>query len=526
MTLTPKLRYTALTIFLLINSIIVIYALAYPLNPNRIIETWLFTLLLLRFLPRLGQLLIGVSSVIILFYYPTAAHYGRPSLGIVSSLISTNMSEATEYLTIISWQTYLFGIILTLIPILTIYIYRRTPILKWRWYWSLPLILIIVLMVNHTASKENTISTFPLRIQPVEFIADLLYFQPKAYFEELATLKENLNKPDRWQIKTVQQPYKNYVLVIGESVRADYMHLYGFKYNNTPFLDKHSSLVMDHMWAAGPNTIVSLLHGLTLSHGSGISMATNIISLAKKAGMETSWLSNQGALGEYDTSISSIGHRADHVNFLKSTGYNFGDNPNDDQLLPLLQQTLAQPSQKNRLIVLHIMGSHANPCERLSHPPTHYVNNMNSNCYIDTIKQTDNFLKQIYNQLQETNQPFSLLYFGDHGLSHDKNTFEKNSLTLYSSILRHNDKFIQNYHVPLIVINSDQTDIRRNSAQRSGLFLIDGLAQWMGITSEQLPYSKDFFSQKDSKDIQVLDSNQQLQSVQVLQDDPLPDELK
>lgn len=175
---------------------------------------------------------------------------------------------------------------------------------------------------------------------------------------------------------------------------------------------------------------------------------------------------------------------------------------------------------------MHTMGSHPNPCNRLKESPQHYVENNNSNCYIDSIKQTDNLLQQIYSALQTTGQSFSIIYFSDHGLSHDKDTYEKNSIVRASSILRHNDRFIENYHVPFVVINSDQNSSQRISARRSGFELIDGIAQWLGIGSPQLPYGEQFFSDIDSKKLEVLNMSQKLQSLQQLEHDPLPKDLR
>ncbi|MCO6506173.1 MAG: sulfatase-like hydrolase/transferase [Snodgrassella sp.] len=527
MKMTLRKHYLLLVVLLLIYSIVLIYALAYPPNPNRIIETWLLTLLLQRFYPRLWRGLMWFSAITILLYHPTAALYGRPSFGIVASLLSTTASEASEYIGAISWRTYIATLVLASVPLLIVRLSRNIAAPCWGRYWGLLIVLILVVMTAQTARKGYTTGGFPLRVQPIEFLADA-YLQPQAYFAELAKIKADLAKPDNWHISSSHQNYRNYVLIIGESVRADYMHLYGFKYANTPFLDKHANIIMDKMLSAGPNTPISLLHGLTLSHGKPFSIQNNVITLAKKAGMDTAWLSNQGALGQYDTSISTIAYQANHVTFLKTTGYDFGERSFDYQLIAPLQKVLAQPldSSKSRLIVLHIMGSHPNPCDRLPQPPHPYVENNNSNCYIDSIRQTDSLLHQIYTALKSSDQSFSMMYFSDHGLSHDKNSYEKNSIVRSSSILRHNDHYYQNYHVPLVVINSGQTGQSRNTAQRSGLELLDGIAKWLGIQTPQLPYGEQFFSPTPSQDAQILDFNQHLQPANQLQSDPLPANLR
>lgn len=43
----------------------------------------------------------------------------------------------------------------------------------------------------------------------------------------------------------------------------------------------------------------------------------NIVTLARKAGYETWWISNQGSLGQHDTLISVIAANADKKHFLK-----------------------------------------------------------------------------------------------------------------------------------------------------------------------------------------------------------------
>ena len=172
--------------------------------------------------------------------------------------------------------------------------------------------------------------------------------------------------------------------------------------------------------------------------------------------------------------------------------------------------------------MLHLLGSHPNPCDRLTQPPLHYSSNANTNCYIDSIRATDTLLADIDTLLVKTGQPYSMLYFSDHGLSHDKNTYDKNTLSIEASVLRHNDRYRQNYHIPLAIINSDQQNQQRNPAQRSGEHLLSGLAQWLGIRSPQFAAEYDFFAPKADTDIRVLDFSARWRSASELADDPPP----
>lgn len=281
---------------------------------------------------------------------------------------------------------------------------------------------------------------------------------------------------------------------------------------------------MENMYSTGPYTQIALPFGLTLNNGQDIQIRDNILTLAQKANMDTIWLSNQGAINQFDSKISTLAYQANKVVFLKNNSNKSEKNTFDDQLLQPLTQILDnQSDQRNKLIVLHLMGSHWDFCARLRKPATKYVSNSNYNCYIDSIKATDTVLQQIYTALEKTKQPFSILYFADHGLSHDQQKKDKFNQQ-YS--LRHTDRYYQNYHIPLVIINSDQTSQIRNPAQRSGFELLGGLANWLGIFSQQLPNGDQFFTTKDSKEIKILDKYQQLKPLNSLQQDTIPVEIQ
>lgn len=70
-----------------------------------------------------------------------------------------------------------------------------------------------------------------------------------------------------------------------------------------------------------------------------------------------------GKLGEHDTRISVIASDAEHTVFLKKGS--FASRKTDDMLL--LQETEHALADKSspKVIFLHMMGSHPNPCDRL-----------------------------------------------------------------------------------------------------------------------------------------------------------------
>ena len=94
--------------------------------------------------------------------------------------------------------------------------------------------------------------------------------------------------------------------MIGESVRRDYMSLYGFPLENSKFLKNVKGTVIEGYTAAGANTTTALLRMFLQIKNNDFVYANNIVSLAKEAGFEVYWLSNQGTVGEYDTPIAKI----------------------------------------------------------------------------------------------------------------------------------------------------------------------------------------------------------------------------
>ncbi len=77
-----------------------------------------------------------------------------------------------------------------------------------------------------------------------------------------------------------------------------------------------------------------------------------------------------GKTGEHDTRISVIASDAEHTVFLKKGS--FASRKTDDMLL--LQETERALADKSspKVIFLHMMGSHPNPCDRLHSWPNHY----------------------------------------------------------------------------------------------------------------------------------------------------------
>ena len=83
---------------------------------------------------------------------------------------------------------------------------------------------------------------------------------------------------------------KNYVLVIGESLRADVLQLYGNRYPTSPFLNSVPVKFVGTMVSPCFSTMCAVPHLLSLSDSKDFSKTepeNNIVALAKDAGVNT-----------------------------------------------------------------------------------------------------------------------------------------------------------------------------------------------------------------------------------------------
>lgn len=76
--------------------------------------------------------------------------------------------------------------------------------------------------------------------------------------EENEQLSRYVNQNERQDVQqTAQTRYDDYFLIVGESARRDYFHVYGYPVKNTSFLDSINGVIVNGMESAGTYTIGS-----------------------------------------------------------------------------------------------------------------------------------------------------------------------------------------------------------------------------------------------------------------------------
>ncbi|MBE2894373.1 phosphoethanolamine transferase [Spirabiliibacterium falconis] len=471
--------------YLLLLIYVAISARAIGFSPNLygVIASYLIFYLLFIYARTLFFIFFGIYLISCLFYIPEAVLYGSPSSGIIASFFETNLSESIEYLT--SFPFYVWGYvgIFAFLGGIVLYLgfHQPTNVVNHK-YNILWLVLIIVAVFYKPISaviKENRdFSLGNSRVYLVGFYGNL-YDLIHDYQVGNKSLNESLKDKDKsdWNITFVEPHYKNYVIVIGESVRNDYLSLSGFPLNTTPYLNQEPGKFYQGYVSAAPNTQTSLMRTLYQNIDDNVNYDNNLISLAKAAGFKTYWLSNQGSLGRFDTAAASVGVRADSVFFTKH-GNSDSRNYPDTTLISPFENALNDSDSKPKLIVLHLMGSHPKFCQRVRQTVGFDYLNKEMSCYLQSIKETDELLYTLIRILKWQQQPYSLMYFSDHGLSFDRYDKSGSSMVLITG-----NRTKQNYQIPFFVISSDDSTHQTIPMSQSATRFLQGVSEWMGIES-------------------------------------------
>lgn len=425
-------------------------------------------------------------------YFPIGWLYGSPTYKIVGSLLETNLNEAAEFLHTIPISVYLLQAIFFILGLVTWKYVSRVFLRVGYWRKEKKIVLSVLLPIalsfsivgNMLVDEEFNETTLVIPVNIIGFYYDLVS-APSQYFSKRQVVLEQAKKPSSWHIRKVAPKYKNYVLVIGESARSDYMNAYGFPLENTPFLSRTKGLLIDGYISAAETTIESLPKTLSLPQQS----QNNIVSLAKQSGFQTAWLSNQGMLGFFANEISAYAVRSDYPWFTQRGDFRKSVPMSDRLLLPQMERVLKTDSEgRSRLIVLHLMGSHNDFCKRLDRDAERFVYQTEKlSCYVATIAQTDRLLKDVVKILDGKQESWSLVYFSDHGLKHTGRGAERTMI--------HGGDTRQSFTVPLVKISSDDTQHKIVKVQRSAFNFLRGFSYWTGIQTDELSVDGyDFFS--------------------------------
>ncbi len=221
-----------------------------------------------------------------------------------------------------------------------------------------------------------------------------------------------------------------YVLVIGESSRRADWQLFGYDRPTNPELSKLENVVpLTHFITTWPESIAAIPMILTRRKPDMDWDApwheASILRAMQEAGYETWWISNQQAIGEFDSPVSMYAYEAEHVEWLNHASWTAPGSYDGDLIQPLKDALHA--SDHDLFIVLHLMGSHVKYDYRYPRAFEHWRPTQVSppgdgtrierarDSYDNTILYTDHVLAQVIGALKSSGAVSALWYESDHG---------------------------------------------------------------------------------------------------------------
>lgn len=226
-----------------------------------------------------------------------------------------------------------------------------------------------------------------------------------------------------------------FILVVGETARADHFGLNGYSRDTTPALAQSGAVSLGNFWACGTSTAFSVpcifsSRGADRYSPSTAGTEENLLDVLQRAGVNVVWLDN-------NSHSQGVADRSLFLDYRKPANNPVCDEEcRDEGMLSNLQSIIDGFPSGDVFIVLHQMGNHG-PAYYKRYPPAFErfkpscKSNELGNCsreeiinaYDNAIAYTDDFLSKTIAFLKKNDKSFetAMLYVSDHGESLGEN---------------------------------------------------------------------------------------------------------
>lgn len=363
---------------------------------------------------------------------------------IALNILATNPGEASAFLENLNYKVFLLPLLVLLV------LFTLTYALTRRWGKEVGTSLrrgllfcgmLVTLPISCFVVRPAQLSTMSyLYMAPVERI----YIGTTSCIADAELLAKYSADARNFNVGTIEHTRDmkgiTVVLVLGESMRRNYMHCYGYPLENTP---KQDSLV-----GTGDLVLFSDAVSSAAWTASSISQSVSFYTqegpekeyykypalplVLSKAGYYTYWVSNQETQGTGIQPVATLASTADSTRFVRNRTYGDWNASPDSDILPLLFDRTKTPAGKDLFEVVHLMGSHTPYSDRYIHEKAPFtVDNLPKTLpngkptptdakrrgiicgYVNSIHYNDQVVAQIFQRYSQT--PAIVIYLSDHG---------------------------------------------------------------------------------------------------------------
>lgn len=352
------------------------------------------------------------------YCFLTLAYHSVPGDALIAAALNTNLSLTLDVLRSFGWIVWLVPLSL-LIYLLLARSISPTWRLAWAWRQCLLAGLLLYAMVGMLSrvligQRVNLPPMFEYSTASLSFPSGLALSLQRIYSkhrgdEQFSSLHAYSAIGD--------QPLL-VVLVLGESLRADHLGLYGYARATTPRLSAMADELLSFPDVVSSANWTSHAVQVLSAWRTGAQQAS-LVGAFREAGFRTAWLSNQNRFPQ--------GRMADVVEY----GVDAQDfhNRTDANLMPMFTSFVRQAGPR-QFVVLHMHGSHIPYDDRYEAAARKFTPTLRDlgisspqpadkaatvNSYDNTVVATDDFLARVIAVLRQESRPAIMLFTSDHG---------------------------------------------------------------------------------------------------------------
>lgn len=268
----------------------------------------------------------------------------------VTSLFETNPEESKEFVAYYLSLWVIAGVILyaaiPIVMICTMKSFKSLSVKRYKFIFVLSILVIISIVGINRVSRS---------VYFVNFYKTFISYKLRTTYEK-KTIKAR--QSENYEVSVIRQDTIPHVIVVvvGESLNKHHMSLYGYPRETNPLLSQYGDSLMVYQDVVAPQVhtipvIRSILSMSDIEHPENFTHKPSLYELFNRAGYGTYLITNQ----EYSEDCKSS---YDILLTLAKKKYNLAPyKQHDDIVLPVLDTILKEP-QKNKLILIHLIGNH------------------------------------------------------------------------------------------------------------------------------------------------------------------------
>lgn len=398
--------------------------------------------------------ILAVIDLIFIIKYNSALNANAISL-----LGETNQSELIDFLSAMPLFLWLFLLYFIFALIFCLFIPAKFNHIPWSrlFFYSFVVTLLISYYqytfyntdssdttknqttTSPTANEQNYFSysrQFKDDIVRTAFPANLPFILADYYYQRKEMRHfADLNKDYSFNAKRQSDSTERqiYILVIGESGRADHWGINGYFRNTSPMLSQRNDIIsFQKMYTFFPLTRFSvpiIISRKPINSEQDYFDQPSIVTYFKQIGFDTAWISLQAPFGKYDSPVSVYAYEANHVQFLNPVDYTTHGKYDYEAIPNIIKQITS--SDQNLFIVVHTLGNHLIYSDRYDERmrvfvPDRYEDRspniynkkdqeILTNSYDNSIIAVDYLLGTLIQQLEKLNASSFIFYISDHG---------------------------------------------------------------------------------------------------------------